>query len=358
MSVYVQALAKSYGNVKAADNVSFEVPHGSFTTLLGPSGAGKTSILRCIAGVERPDKGTIKIGGKTVFSAEAGVNLPPEQRSIGMVYQSYALWPHMTVFENVAYPLKVRKTNLDAEAEVGAILGTLGIKDLKFRHPSQLSGGEQQRVALARALIYRPEVVLLDEPFSNLDTPLRERLRDELKLIQREFGFTTVYVTHHRIEATSMSDQVVVLFGGRVSGIGAPEDLLEHPPNSQVAAFLCGFLVLRGEIRRKRDDGLVIHAPEGEVLLPGLDGGKEGEKLSLFIRPHLVRLVTASGLLGIVKGRIVGLIRETSSEVSYNVQLGDQRIRVPRRSTDNWAPGIGDYVGLEVPPGAFLIARE
>jgi len=246
LELKVDKVTKRFSQITAVENVSFEIDKGGFVTLLGPSGSGKTTLLRCIAGVETPDSGMIEIGGRVVFSKEEGLTLPPEQRGVGMVYQSYALWPHMTVFDNVAYPLKVRGAKVGIDERVDRVLKMLKMGAMKQRYPHQLSGGEQQRVAFARALVYDPEVLLLDEPFSNLDTPLRERLRDELKMVQHETGITTVYVTHHRIEASSMSDRIVILSNGRVSAIGTPSDLLERPPHPYVARFLAGMLVLNG----------------------------------------------------------------------------------------------------------------
>jgi len=218
-AVIVREVVKEFdrGSVRAVDRVGFEVQEGELLVLLGPSGCGKTTTLRMIAGLEEPDDGEIWLGDRLVSSAERNLFVPTEKRNIGMVFQSYAIWPHMTVFDNVAYPLRVRHVPRDVvRQKVNNTLELVGLQGLEGRSATQLSGGQQQRVALARAIVRRPRLLLLDEPLSNLDARLRERMRSELRDLQRTIGITTLYVTHDQIEALSMSDRVGVMSQGRI----------------------------------------------------------------------------------------------------------------------------------------------
>ena len=231
--VEVRGISKRYDDVWAARRISFRVAAGSFTSLLGPSGCGKTTTLRLIAGFVEPDEGEVRIGGKAIDA------LPPWRRNLGVVFQSYALFPFMTVKENVAFGLRRRRVAAaEVDERVAAALDLVGLPDLDRRYPRQLSGGQQQRVALARALVIRPEVLLLDEPLSNLDAKLRAGMRFELKRIQRETGVTSIFVTHDQEEALTLSDQIVVLDRGRVQARGAPRRIWEEPESAFVADFL------------------------------------------------------------------------------------------------------------------------
>jgi iron(III) transport system ATP-binding protein len=227
--------------IKAAQDVSFDVPEGKLFTLLGPSGCGKTTVLRSIAGLERPQAGEISVGGRVMFSAERGIFVAPNQRNFGMVFQSYAIWPHLNVFQNVAFPLEVRKQKLsrkDIEERVMRVLAAVQLDELAERDATKLSGGQQQRLALARALVMEPQLLLLDEPLSNLDAKLRERMRFELKRLQRDFNLTTVYVTHDQSEALAMSHEIAVMNDGRIVQIGSPREIYQRPRNRFVADFV------------------------------------------------------------------------------------------------------------------------
>ncbi|HTS40151.1 MAG TPA: ABC transporter ATP-binding protein [Xanthobacteraceae bacterium] len=227
--------------IKAAQDVSFDVPEGKLFTLLGPSGCGKTTTLRSIAGLERPRAGEILVGGRVMFSADDGIFVPPNQRNFGMVFQSYAIWPHMNVFQNAAFPLQVRKRKLsrkDIDERVMRVLRAVALEQLADRDATKLSGGQQQRLALARALVMEPQLLLLDEPLSNLDAKLRERMRFELKRLQRELKLTTVYVTHDQSEALALSHEIAVMNEGRIVQIGSPRDIYERPRNRFVADFV------------------------------------------------------------------------------------------------------------------------
>ena len=250
--ITVQHLSKRYAGtqeaVLALDDVSFDVTDESFFTLLGPSGCGKSTLLRCIAGLETPDSGEITIAGQTVFSSQQGINVPPNRRQIGMVFQSYAIWPHMTVFENVAFPLQVTR-QLPVRERVMAALATVGLAELAERNASRLSGGQQQRVAFARAIVAKPAVLLLDEPLSNLDAGLRDQMRHELQSLQKALRITTVLVTHDQAEALALSDHIAVMRAGRFIESGRPEDLYARPSTTFVAEFLGAANLLRGEVR-------------------------------------------------------------------------------------------------------------
>jgi len=227
------------GLVHAVDGIGFQVPAGKLMTLLGPSGCGKTTTLRCLAGLERPDRGEIVIRDRAVVSTARGIFIPVHKRKIGMVFQSYAIWPHMTVMENVCYPLGEMRLSAQEKLERGkAALALVGLEGLENRPSPNLSGGQQQRVALARALVGEPEVLLLDEPLSNLDAKLRETMRSELRALQQRLGITTVYVTHDQTEALSMSDFVCVMSHGKIVEQGTPRQLYEMPKSRFVAEFL------------------------------------------------------------------------------------------------------------------------
>jgi iron(III) transport system ATP-binding protein len=226
------------GGAPAVDALDLRVADGEFLSLLGPSGCGKTTTLRCIAGLEQPSAGRIAIGGQLVADGGDGWALPPDKRGLGMVFQSYALWPHMSVYGNVAYPLKVRGGEKDIAARVRAALALVGMESYEQRAVSDLSGGQQQRVALARALAGRPRVLLLDEPLSNLDAALRTHMRRELRRIHREVRTTCVYVTHDQLEAATLSDRIAVMRGGHLQQLGTPREIFESPESQWVAEFV------------------------------------------------------------------------------------------------------------------------
>ena len=237
--IIIRNLTKSYGEATALDNVSLEIEPGEFLVLLGPSGCGKTTLLRCLAGLETPDKGEIIIGDNVVFDNSKKINIAPGKRELGMVFQSYALWPHMTVYDNLKFGLDVLKApKNEASDRLDKVLGDVGLSDLAGRYPSELSGGQQQRVALARLLVTQPNVFLMDEPLSNLDARLRMDMRVELKRFQAETGSTTVYVTHDQTEAMTMSTRVVVMKNGTIEQVSSPQKLYRHPKTTFVADFI------------------------------------------------------------------------------------------------------------------------
>jgi len=283
--VRVERIRKAYGAAVALDDVTLDFPAGGFSTLLGPSGCGKTTLLRAIAGFETPDAGAVFIGGRDVAAD------PPWRRRIGFVFQSYALWPHMSVGENVAYGLKLRRLPAAAiQSRVAGVLERVGMPGVGERHPGQLSGGQQQRVALARALVLEPDVLLLDEPLSNLDARLRVEMRREIRRLQREVGITTVYVTHDQEEALELSDVVAVMSNGRVEQVGSAEQLYHRPGSAFVAAFLGAAALLTGEAQE--DGALVV---SGRRLALGLPRNLSGRQVRVSLRPQDVALETAGG---------------------------------------------------------------
>ena len=275
--IEVNNLVVRYGDQTAVNGVSFTVGRGEHLTLLGPSGCGKTTTLRAIAGLEQPTGGSIRIDGETMYDSEVRRIVPTEQRGVSMVFQSYAVWPHMTVFDNVAYGLRVRKQGKDEiKANVERALDLVQMRHLAERGASKLSGGQQQRVALARAIAFSPTVVLFDEPLSNLDAKLRAEMRVELRELQRRLGITSVYVTHDQEEALAISDRVIVMNVGVIEQIGSPQEIYNRPRSRFVADFVGSANLLKG---RLTGDG--VFTAEGGVILrvtvPHKPNGKESE---------------------------------------------------------------------------------
>src|SRR2546428_11862772 len=281
--------------IRAANDVGFEVPAGKLFTLLGPSGCGKTTTLRSIAGLERPRLGEISVGGDLVYSADKNIFVPPNQRGLGMVFQSYAIWPHMTVFENAAFPLRVGRKKFsgkDLTERVTRVLKTVDLEEMAQREATKLSGGQQQRLALARALVMEPKILLLDEPLANLDAKLRERMRFELKRLQRELGITTVYVTHDQSEALALSHSIAVMNRGRIEQIGAPREIYERPSNQFVADFIGSTNFLDGTVSGA--DGAPgfyrVTSELGELKAFAHETLKPADKVVLSVRPEDIHL--------------------------------------------------------------------
>ncbi|MGG5809325.1 ABC transporter ATP-binding protein [Falsiroseomonas sp. CW058] len=305
MGIAVRDLARHYGNVHAIDGISFDIADGEFVSLLGPSGCGKTTTLRCIAGLEDPTGGTISVDGRMVSAPAQGLLVPTHERRLGMVFQSYAVWPHMTVRQNVGFPLSVRGAAAgDIARQVDEALRVVGMAHLAERHPSQLSGGQQQRVALARAIVGSPRVLLFDEPLSNLDAKLREGMRGEIRRIQKRLGVGAVYVTHDREEALSMSDRVIVMNQGRIAQVGTPRDLYRRPNSRFVADFVgkVGLIELsRDEAGWRTADGTQIRANAGRA---------DGAQALGAVRPENIRLQTGHGAATEGLNHLTGRIAE------------------------------------------------
>jgi iron(III) transport system ATP-binding protein len=316
----VERLSKIFENVTdqivgGIRDASFELEAGTFFTLLGPSGCGKTTTLRCIAGLETPDDGVIAVDDRRLFDAKARINVPVEERAIGMVFQSYAIWPHMTVAENVAFPLTVaRRAKRTKRAEIAeAVRRALAVVDLdgfQERSATRLSGGQQQRVALARAIVHEPGLLLLDEPLSNLDAQLRDDMRGELKRLQSKIGITTVYVTHDQSEALALSDRIAVIDRGRISQIGSPQDIYFRPANPFVARFVGATNLLPGRLLAMSDGRGQVEVLGGRqiqcMVLQPID---DPSVVSVSIRPESIRIAAApaSGCDNFLRGRVTGV---------------------------------------------------
>jgi iron(III) transport system ATP-binding protein len=324
-------LGKSYGDFKAVYDVNLTVKDGEFVTLLGPSGCGKTTTLRMIAGFTTPTSGTILLDDVAITSTEHRIFLPPEQRDMGMVFQSYAVWPHMNIFQNVAYPLRFKKlSKREMKDKVMQVLALVKLEGLAERMPDQLSGGQQQRVALARALVMEPKVLLLDEPLSNLDAKLRESMRFEIVELQRRIKITVVYVTHDQAEAMSMSDRIVVLHNGVIQQIGTAVEVYQKPANTFVAGFIglanfipCTVVEMSGDTARVRlDDGTADHL----LICPIISTHKKaGEKAVVVVRPEYVEVLPYQGSGG-TRARV---LRQTylGDKSDVLLELGNVTVR-------------------------------
>ncbi len=293
--VSVRNLVKSYGDVRAVDGVSFDVYGGEILVILGPSGCGKSTTLRTLAGLERPDAGAIVLNGKVVSDPAKGIFVPPEKRNTGMVFQSFAIWPHMTVGDQVALPLKVRGyPRQDRRERVEKMLDFVDLGGLDARNGTDLSGGQQQRLSLARALVYEPDLLLLDEPLSNLDAQLRQQMRVELKGLQAKLKATFLFVTHDQVEAMTLADRILVMRDGRIQQLGSPGELYKHPGNPFVHAFLGKSIHLDAE--RVEVDGAAYARLDDGCRLALRDDGVEGtgKRLKLGLRPEDLELVAES----------------------------------------------------------------
>ncbi|HZP96372.1 MAG TPA: ABC transporter ATP-binding protein [Candidatus Limnocylindria bacterium] len=351
-SVAVTGLTKRFGASSAAvDGITFEVRSGTFVTLLGPSGCGKTTTLRLIAGLARPDAGEIRVGDRVLSSGSKGVFVPPEKREMGMVFQSYAIWPHMTVFENVAFPLRERRVpQKEIRDRVMSALALVSLTDFAQRPAPLLSGGQQQRVALARALVGNPQVLLLDEPLSNLDARLREQMRFEIRNMQVRLGITTIFVTHDQLEAMTLSDSVIVMNTGRIEQIGSPREVYERPSSRYVMDFLGQVNHLPARIRIV--GGTARAAVDGaEIALPDAAGLADGEQAVLAFRAQAITLDPRGPLRGVVTAATY-----TGGQMEYLVRVGDASIRVAA-PPDTEAP-VGSTVALAIAPNAIRAWRD
>ena len=315
-----QNVTKRFGNVTAVNNVSLDVEHGDLITLLGPSGCGKTTILRMIAGLEMPSSGRILLGGEDI------TNLPANERKITMVFQSYALFPHMNVYENITYGLRVLKWKEDKiKTAAKDVLRLVGLEGLAKRDASELSGGQQQRVALARALILKPKVLLFDEPLSNLDAKLRNRMRAEIRSLQKELGITSVYVTHDQSEALAISDKIIVMDNSIISQIGSPTELYTQPKNPFVADFIGEANIVEAIYKGTKDGKAVVEISGYEFNVNYKSLPEKNDKINLMIRPEDIYFTDeCSGL----HGKIDFAMYQGSVD-DYTITLDDsQEIRV------------------------------
>ena len=366
MRVGITNLTKTYdspeGPVAALMGIDFEIAAGEFYTLLGPSGCGKSTTLRCIAGLESPNDGEITIGEETVSAG--GRSTPANLRPIGMVFQSYAIWPHMTVFNNVAFPLKQTRSRVPRSERRGRVMEALTLvkmEKLADRPAPYLSGGQQQRVALARALVSRPDVLLLDEPLSNLDARLRHDLRHEIKTLTKSLGITTLYVTHDQVEALAMSDRIAVMLDGTILQEGSPRDIYLRPANDFVARFVGQVNFFRGKVTEAPAQGLgAVDTGAGRINCTIPAGVKVGAAVSVAVRPESLTTRAANGPRGVFTGNVL------RGKVTHAVFLGDSvdcQVEVlghPVRAKVDTTSMIdqGDEVYLEFDAGACVVFAD
>jgi len=357
--ITIRGLSKAFGaregDVAAVADVDLDIQDNSFVTLLGPSGCGKTTTLRLIAGYIVPDRGTIDVDGRLLSSP--GSVLPPEARGMGMVFQNYAIWPHKNVFENVVFGLKLRKVPAaQARRKVEETLALVNLSGLGNRYPNELSGGQQQRVALARSLVVEPDILLLDEPLSNLDAKLRERMRSELKELQRRTGITFVYVTHDQAEALALSDQIAVMNAGRLQQFGTPHEVYAFPANRMVADFMGLVNLVPGKVRTLRNGGGTVEVGELALDVAALDGLAPGDAVDVAIRPENVSLRPPAGASPGNTAKITNHVFLGNISEYYATLPSGQTLRVqthPRQSFQ-----IGDIAAIEVEANQCSVFRR
>ncbi len=353
MKIRISGVVKRFGAVTAVDRADLTVEDGELFTLLGPSGCGKTTLLRLLAGFYQPDAGEIRFGDRVVSG------LPPYERNIGMVFQNYALWPHMTVRANVAYGLRLRKLSSAAiEARMTEGLRKVNLVGFESRYPGQLSGGQQQRVALARALVLNPDILLLDEPLSNLDAKIRVQVRAEIRKLQQELKITTIYVTHDQEEALSLSDRVAVMKDGHVLQVGIPKDLYERPRTRFVADFVGTNNLVPGEVQEQRGEQVFVDTALGR--LQAISNGAVAGRCVLAIRPENVSIGTTAASNGnVVRGRI-SFVSYLGNTLRYDVEAaGGQILKADIRDPWHHDPlPIGREVAASFPASVTLAVSD
>ena len=347
----IEHLVKRFGGFTALKDFSLHVRDGEFVSFLGPSGCGKSTTLAAIAGLDRPTEGRIRIGARTFYDGATGVFLPPEARGCGLVFQSYALWPHMTVERNLAFPLNLRKVpKAEQKRRIAEVLDLVEMGVYAGRYPHELSGGQQQRVALARTLVYNPEILLLDEPLSNLDAKLRDRARIWLAELRDKLRMTTIYVTHDQVEALSLSDRIVVMDKGEIAQIGTPQEIYEHPTSAFVADFIGTTNFLTG-IAEGAGAALRLVLADGQKLgLPAAARATAGQPTTLALRPNQI-LMGAEGPGHRLLARVAGQ-SYVGGRWQATLDLGGNLLRL---DTDERLEA--GEVAIRVPDGAGAVFR-
>jgi iron(III) transport system ATP-binding protein len=365
----IQNLYKTFDRVVAVNHVSLEIAEGEFFTLLGSSGCGKTTTLRMVGGLEKPNDGEIFLGDQCLVSPAKNIFIKPEKRNMGMVFQSYALWPHMTVFENVAYPLKLRGAKaVEARKKVAEVLGLVGLSGLEDRPAPALSGGQQQRVALARALVFSPKVLLLDEPLSNLDAQLREEMRRELKALQRRVSVTVIFVTHDQIEALSLSDRIAIMKFGVLEQVGTPEEVYYKPATPFVRDFLGKTFLLSGKVSRVSEEQVQVEIQgagassltlqRNNVISSGNGFPVVGQAAMVAIRPEKMVLSDRAdaGQANVVEGTLQAT-HFLGDRYEYTVTLGSETRVIVSPEAKRLKQGGKVFLELK-PEGVTLWPRD
>jgi ABC-type Fe3+/spermidine/putrescine transport system ATPase subunit len=333
-------VVKRYGDTPVVDGISFTVEPGEFFTLLGPSGCGKTTTLRLLAGLETPDAGEITLQGRTLAAPARDIFVPIDKRHMGMVFQSYAIWPHLTVFENVAFPLRVRGESKAAiKKRVIDALEVVGLGGYEQRGSTELSGGQQQRVALARAIVYTPALLLLDEPLSNLDVKLREQMRVELHALHRRLNLAVVYVTHDQGEALALSDRIAVVNQGRLEQVGTPAEVYEHPHTRFVGDFLGRTIILKGTLHKDGGQSIVDVQGAGRVLVKSDSAFGEGAGVRILSRPEDIKLLPMGEP---VPNQVVGKVEHVAymgDHLEYTIEAAGRTLILPASKRDIYAIG-------------------
>ncbi len=357
----VDDLVKLYGHVQAVDHVSFAIEEGTFMSLLGPSGCGKTTTLRCIAGLETPSGGQIRIAGATVYSSGARINVPVHRRELGMVFQNYALWPHMTVFHNIAFPLRLRRMGKrDMQHRVGQLLEMLRLEGLGNRYPSQISGGQQQRVALARALVHDSKLLLFDEPLSNLDAKLREQAIFELKQVHKQLGKTILYVTHNQVEGLAMSDLLAVMNHGVIKQLGHPREVYQNPVDHYVANFVGKVNTAQG-VMIGHSEGF-CEARVGSLVVRGRymgDPPARNERVEVFFRPEMTTIAAgdASGPANVWSGKVAAAAF-LGDQTEFSVALDGFTVRVSQAGSTSFSEGSTVTVTIDPADVRIVAAKD
>lgn len=362
----IKKLCKEFLNehnqmLKAAHDITFEVKQGQLFTLLGPSGCGKTTTLRSIAGLEKPSSGEIIIDEQVIFSSEKNIYVPPNLRGIGMVFQSYAIWPHMNVFQNAAFPLKMSKkkySKKQIEEKVLRALHVVALDGMESREATKLSGGQQQRLALARALVMEPNLLLLDEPLSNLDAKLRERMRVELLRLQRETGITSIYVTHDQSEALALSNEIAVLNAGEIVQIGTPKQIYECPANQFVAEFIGSTNFVNGIVTETLSDPGRYHVKTefGQLVIYSADSLRKGENILLSVRPENIFLSFERPDATNVLKAIVETVIYLGEFIDVQMRIGESVLQA--RVHPSLKIGNGSQVYLTIEPEKCIGLRD
>jgi ABC-type Fe3+/spermidine/putrescine transport system ATPase subunit len=353
----VSNVVKRYGTHAAVDDISFTVAQGEFFTLLGPSGCGKTTTLRLLAGLESPNAGEIKLAGQCLAAPSRGVLVPPDRRGMGMVFQSYAIWPHLTVFENVAFPLRARgQPRAMIEKRVREALELVGLGGLEQRGATELSGGQQQRVALARAIVYTPELLLLDEPLSNLDVKLREQMRTELHALHRRLNLAVVYVTHDQSEALALSDRVAVVNQGRLEQVGTPVEVYERPSTRFVGDFLGRTVILKGIFRRETGGSWIDVQGQGRIVTPSGATFSDGEDLGILSRPEDITLLPMGE---VHSNEVIGRVKHVAymgDHLEYTIIAAGRTLVLP--ATKKQRHAVGADLRLAFDPARITILPQ